>query len=251
MKIALLCGGPSPERGISLNSARSVLDHLGSDKVEIIPVYFDYKKKSYLISKSQLYSNTPSDFDFKLSSQTTALDKNELVKLLREVDIAFPVMHGAFGEDGQIQSLLEKNDIPFVGSGSKTCKTIFDKYNSNRFIKSLGFYTLPCGVLKIFKKDHKEIIEKFFRDNNLTRAIIKPATGGSSIGVFSVNTTKEALEKVNYLFSKRADTRVVMEPFCEGTEFTVIVLQNRFDLPVAILPTEIETEYSKNQIFDF
>ena len=65
MKIALLCGGHSPERGISLNSARSVLDHLGSDASEIVPIYFDYKKNAYLISKEQLYSNTPSDFDFQ------------------------------------------------------------------------------------------------------------------------------------------------------------------------------------------
>ena len=50
MKIAVLCGGPSPERGISLNSARSVLDHLGGDDIEIIPIYFDYQKKPYRIS---------------------------------------------------------------------------------------------------------------------------------------------------------------------------------------------------------
>jgi D-alanine-D-alanine ligase-like ATP-grasp enzyme len=66
-KLALLCGGPSPERGISLNSARSVLDHLGSDLVEICPIYFDYQCRAYKISPAQLYSNTPSDFDFKLS----------------------------------------------------------------------------------------------------------------------------------------------------------------------------------------
>lgn len=251
MKITLLCGGSSPERGISLNSARSVLDHLSSESIEIIPVYFDYKKKPYLISKSQLYSNTPSDFDFKLSSQAKALNEGDLVKVLTDADITFPAMHGAFGEDGQIQYFLEKNGIPFVGSGSRTCKTIFDKYTSNKFVKNLGFPTLPCEVLKIFKKDHKEIIEKFFKENNITRAIVKPATGGSSIGVFSVSTVDDALERVNYLFSKRVDTRVVIEPFCEGTEFTVIVLQNRFGLPVAILPTEIETDYSENQIFDF
>ncbi len=67
MKIALLTGGPSLERGISLNSARSVLDHLGSEDIEIIPIYFDNKKKAYKISCAQLYSNNPSDFDFKLA----------------------------------------------------------------------------------------------------------------------------------------------------------------------------------------
>lgn len=251
MNIALLCGGPSPERGISLNSARSVLDHLESKEVTITPIYFDYKRNAYLVSTSQLYSNTPSDFDFKLNQNAKLLSKEALIKLLKRVDIVFPVIHGTFGEDGEIQSFLEENEIPFVGSGSIACKKAFDKYKANEFIKSLDFFTLPSAVLKIYASDHQEIIEQFFSDNHITRAIIKPASGGSSIGVFSVSTVSEALEKVEYLFSKRVDTRVVIEPFCIGTEFTVIILQNRFQMPVAILPTEIETDYTEHQIFDY
>lgn len=251
LKVAFLCGGPSWERGISLNSARSALDHLSSDDIEIVPIYFDYKKRAYLISKAQLYSNNPSDFDFKINSQARFLNIKALVNLLNKVDITFPLMHGSFGEDGQIQSFLEKHSLPFVGASSQTCKRIFDKYNCNEFIRNLGFFTLPCEVLKIYKKDHKEILDKFFKTWQIKRAIVKPATGGSSIGVYSVSNPKEALEKVIHLFSKRIDTRVVIEPFCEGTEFTVIVLQNSFGLPVAILPTEIETDYNDHQIFDF
>lgn len=251
MKIALLCGGPSLERGISINSARSVLDHLESEDVEISPIYFDYQKKPYLLSRTQLYSNTPSDFDFKLKQTAKPLGKTELVKYLQGMDIAFPVMHGSFGEDGTIQQFLEKNKIPFVGTGSSSCKRAFDKHNANRFLKELDFFTLPSAVLKIYHKDHKQIIESFFAKHNIKRAVVKPATGGSSIGVFSVNSPSEALEKATLLFSKRMDTRVVIEEFASGTEFTVIILQNRFGLPVAILPTEIETDYTENQIFDF
>lgn len=251
MKIALLCGGPSPERGISLNSARSVLDHISSDKIEIIPIYFDFQKRAYLISNAQLYSNTPSDFDFKLNSHAKLLSRTELVKILKAADIVFPVMHGAFGEDGEIQQLLEENKIPFIGSGVKACKIAFDKYRANQFLKKLGFFTIPSMVLKIYENDHRKLLEKFFEENDITRAVVKPASGGSSIGVYSVGSVKEALEKVELLFSKRADTRVVVEPFCNGTEFTVIVLQNRFGLPVALLPTEIEADYTKHQIFDF
>lgn len=251
MKIGLLCGGPSLERGISLNSARSVLDHLGGADIEIVPVYFDHTKKAYKISPSQLYSNTPSDFDFKLKTTATPLTEQSLIKLLRSVDIVFPVMHGPFGEDGEIQSFLEKYEIPFVGSDSHACKAAFDKYEANTFLFANGFRTLPPIVLKIYAKDHARLIRKFFTEHKITRAIVKPATGGSSIGVFSVSTPEEALEKVRFLFSKRMDTRVIIEPFAEGIEFTTIVLQNRFGLPVAILPTEIETEYAGNQIFDF
>lgn len=251
LKIGLICGGSSLERGISLNSARSVMDHLESEQVEIVPIYFDSKRKPYKVSKAQLYSNTPSDFDFKLQQTATPLNEKTLVSLLKTTDIVFPVMHGPFGEDGEIQSFLEKYDLPFVGSKSEACKKAFDKFNANELIKRNGFFTLPSVVLKIYHSDHREILERFFKENKIKRAIVKPASGGSSIGVFSVSNVSEALEKVELLFSKRMDTRVVVEPFAEGAEFTMIILENRFGLPVALPPTEIETDYTEHQIFDF
>ncbi len=251
MKIALLTGGPSLERGISLNSARSLLDHLEDKNVEIVPVYFNSRKKAYKISRAQLYSNNPSDFDFKLAKNSKTLSTKALIKFLKSVDIVFPAMHGPFGEDGQIQSFLEHNKIPFVGSSSASCKLAFDKYEANKNISEKGFYTLPSALLKIYSKNNEKIIKDFFIKNKVKRAIVKPASGGSSIGVFSVNSPKEALEKANVIFSKRMDTRVVLEPFAKGKEFTVIILQNKLGMPVAIVPSEIEMTYHEGRIFDF
>lgn len=251
MKVAVLCGGPSLERGISLNSARSVLDHLSCDEIEIVPIYFNTAKQAYKISSAQLYCNTPSDFDFKLKQTSQPLTDKGLLKVLNETDIVFPVIHGQFGEGGNLQNFLEKNQIPFVGSGSGACKLAFDKFIANQAIAKQGFFTLPSAVLKIFHRDHKKIINNFFREHSITRAVVKPASGGSSIGVFSVSTPKEALQKTTHLFSKRMDTRVVVEPFARGTEFTIIILENRFGLPVALPPTEIQTDYTQHQIFDF
>ncbi len=251
MKISIICGGPSLERGISLNSARSVLDHLQRTGIEIVPFYLDHSKNAYAISTAQLYSNTPSDFDFKLRLTAKPLNKAGFVKALKETDLCFPAMHGFFGEDGGIQHFLEQNRIPFVGSGSVACKKAFDKFAANEYIRSQGFFTLPSALLKIYHSDHKKILSDFFRKHRVTRAVVKPASGGSSIGVFSVSTVEEALEKAQLLFSKRMDTRLVVEPFATGTEFTVIVLENRFGMPVALTPTEIETDYTEHQIFDF
>ena len=251
-KLALLFGGPSLERGISLNSARSVCDHLSSDEIEVLPLYFDEKKKPYQISRAQLYSNTPSDFDFKLHSTAKPLSKTALEKFLKSTDLAFIAMHGPFGEDGEIQRLLMRLKIPFTGSPESACKKAFDKYEANQFLHENGFFTLPSALLKAHvPKDHKKILTDFFKDKKLKRAIVKPATGGSSIGVYSVSNVEEALEKAHTIFKKRIDTRVVVEPFCEGQEFTAIVLQNRFGLPVAILPTEMELDYKDHQIFDY
>jgi D-alanine--D-alanine ligase len=251
MKIAVLTGGPSLERGISLNSARSVLDHLGSSDIEIVPIYFDHKKTAYKISRADLYSNNPSDFDFKLQQKSSPLNERSLVKLLKSVDIAMPAMHGAFGEDGELQAFLEKNGIPFVGSGSLSCKMAFDKYEANNKIRENGFFTLPSALLKIYSKDNRKTAEEFFKKNKVKKAIVKPATGGSSIGVFTAHSAKEAIEKAEIIFSKRMDTRVVLEPFAEGKEFTVIILQNKFGFPVAVMPTEIEMTLHEGRIFDF
>ncbi|MEI6660386.1 MAG: hypothetical protein WCK91_03110 [bacterium] len=251
VKVALLCGGPSLERGISLNSARSVLDHLGSESIEIIPIYFDHTKKPYHISTAELYCNTPSDFDFKLKQKAKPLNDASLVKLLKKADIVFPVMHGAFGEDGTIQAFLEKNKIPYIGSPSSACKKVFDKYKANNLIADNGFYTIPSMVLKIYGTGHRKVIAEFFKKHKIARAIVKPATGGSSIGVFSVSTVDEALERADFIFSKRMDTRVVIEPFAEGIEFTVILLENHLGQGVAVMPTEIEADYNDHQIFDF
>ncbi|QQG38325.1 MAG: hypothetical protein HYS26_02120 [Candidatus Kaiserbacteria bacterium] len=251
MKVGLICGGPSLERGISLNSARSVLDHLSSDSVEIVPFYLDQKRNAYAISPAQLYSNTPSDFDFKLKQTAKPLGTAQFVRALRRTDIVFPVMHGSYGEDGGVQAFLEKHKIPFVGSGSESCKKAFDKHTGNEYIRENGFFTLPSVVLKIYGRDHASITRKFFDEHKIKRAVIKPASGGSSIGVFSVGSPREVLERARMLFSKRMDTRLVLEPFAEGKEFTVIILQNRFGIPVALPPTEIETDYAEHQIFDF
>ena len=153
IKIALFCGGPSLERGISLNSARSVCDHLQSDDIEIVPVYFDHQKKPYRVSHGQLYSNTPSDFDFKLQKTAKPLSQTAFRKLLKSVDLAFPVIHGAFGEDGEIQRILEAACVPYVGSDAVACKRCFDKYEANEFIRGHGFYAPPSVVLKIFHRD--------------------------------------------------------------------------------------------------
>ena len=250
-KVGVICGGPSKERGISLNSARSVMDHLGGDDIEILPIYVDQLKNFYEISRSQLYSNTPSDFDFKLVQEARLLDETALAKKLADIDLVFPAIHGAFGEDGELQELLQDYGVPFVGSPAEACRKMFNKHRANFHLSKLGFYTLPFALLKKGSVHNKKIIEDFFEENNLDRAVVKPSAGGSSIGVFSVATVTQALEKFQYIFDEGIDDQAIIEPFCEGKEFTVIVLQNAQGKPVAMVPSEIDMNYDNHQIFDF
>ncbi len=249
--VALLCGGPSPERGISLNSARSVLDHLSSQSVKLHPIYIDIFKNFYSISPSQLYSNTPSDFDFKLATTAKKFSQEELLEKLRSVDIVFPALHGVFGEDGQLQSFLEENHIPFIGSKSDTCQKMFDKHNAFSHLKRHGFPILPTDVLRKNSSTTEKTIQEFFKTHNLKRVVVKPIAGGSSIGVFSAYTPEEAYAKAQKLFESGIGDEALIEPFCEGKEFTVIILQNEDGSPVALIPTEIEVSYESGGIFDY
>lgn len=249
-KLAIICGGPSSERGISLNSARSVMDHVTSSFVEIIPIYVDVQKSFYLISSAQLYSNTPADFDFKLLQTAKELDHQSLKNLLQSVDLVFPVIHGAFGEDGEIQAILEKFNIPFVGHGHTCCQWMFRKNQAAETLKNNGFATLPHVVIS--SENHPLImIENFFREHDLKRAVIKPTVGGSSIGVYSVKTPQEAFSCFKNIVSRGLDTQALLEPFCTGREFTVVVFENLNGDPVALLPTEIEISYEQNELFDY
>ena len=249
--IGIICGGPSMERGISLNSARSVADHIESKNIKIRVFYIDQDKNPYEIDRKQLYSNTPSDFDFKIKTEGKFLSNNEFISRLKSVNIIFPLIHGSYGEDGTLQEILENNNILFVGNSSKSCRDSFDKVKATEKLSKNGFFMFPSISFTENKKENHKIIERFFDLNKLKKAVVKPANGGSSIGVHCVYSYQEAIEKVDLLF-KQNMTPVIVEPFCLGREFTIIIIQNlQNGSPVALIPTEIEMKYENYQIFDY
>ena len=249
--VGIICGGPSAERGISLNSARSTSDHLESKDINIVVFYVDKQLNYYKISLEQLYSNTPSDFDFKLQDKGEFLTEKDLICELKKTSIVFPLIHGEYGEDGKLQEFLEKNNIPFVGSESEACKKSFNKVSCTKILNDYGFFNFPSVSFYENKKENEVIIKRFFDLNKLKKAVVKPVNGGSSVGVYSVYTVEEAIEKTKYLFQNNMDP-VVIEPFCKGTEFTVVLIKNlETGEPVALLPSEIEMKYNNYQIFDY
>ncbi|CAN1276860.1 D-alanine--D-alanine ligase [Linum perenne] len=188
LTVGLICGGPSAERGISLNSVRSVLDHIQGDHLQVNCYYIDFDLNAFAISPAQVYSNTPADFDFKLESLAWRFSSlSEFAEHLAEsVDIVFPVIHGKFGEDGGIQELLEKHNIPFVGTGSSECRRAFDKYEASLQLSKQGFITVPSILVQGTEADESELY-KWFTSNQLNtnsgKVVVKPVRAGSSIGV--------------------------------------------------------------------
>lgn len=287
LRIGVICGGPSEERGVSLNSARSLLDHLQTAPrqahhvrggttpdlastepiggLDVVPYYLDQGMRPHLISQSQLYSNTPSDFDFKLqqaaeeggvSDQARGLGSlEELVKHMKgHVHVAFPAVHGRFGEDGALQRLLEEAGIPFVGSGSQAAAVAFNKASCKEKMESLGYAVLDSVVLHASEAEDKRraAVDAWLRKRgesvDVAPLVVKPASSGSSIGVEVVRGLEAALKTSGRLLLEGVDESVVIEPFVsEGIEFTVIVLETDKG-PVALLPTEVEIVFQDDDI---
>jgi D-alanine--D-alanine ligase len=246
LDIAVICGGISEERGISLNSARSFLDHTCLFNIQLTMIYVNPEGEYYRLTPSQLYSNTPSDFDFKLARIAQKLEKHHLVSLLKQVDLAFPLIHGVFGEDGTLQAFLEEHHIPYVGSCSATCKRIFNKYTMHTYLQSHGFPSLPTLLISSTKTP----IESFWNQHQLKRAVIKPTESGSSLGVKCASSLTEAHHHIAEL--KQAGFKdLLLEPYCEGKEFTVCVLQNHQQKPVALIPLEIDIQGKNGTILSF
>ncbi|XP_019092543.1 PREDICTED: uncharacterized protein LOC104748066 [Camelina sativa] len=248
LRVGLICGGPSAERGISLNSARSVLDHIQGNGISVSCYYIDPDLKAFAISSAQLYSNTPADFDFKLESLAQGFSSlSGLAEhLVSAVDIVFPVIHGRFGEDGGIQELLESHNIPFVGTGSRECRRAFDKYEASLVLRDYGFMTVPNYLVQGTDVDESEIAQ-WFTDNqldlNMGKVVVKPAKAGSSIGVKVAFGVKDSVKKAIELIREGIDDRVVVEVFIEDAyEFTAIVLDvgsGSVCHPVVLMPTEV------------
>ena len=221
--IGIICGGPSLERGISLNSARSIIDHLYQVETKIY--YVSQTMAVYVLSPKHLYSNTPDDFDFKLERMLSPLSQDEWIADMQQLSMVMPLIHGQYGEDGTLQALLEQHGIAFVGSGSVACQTMFPKDIANRVLQLARY---PC--LEIWKEDISltQFLEKH------TKVVVKPVAGGSSIGVSVVDSERQYQSAVS-----RVEGKAICEAYCEGREFTVVVLVHQ-GVPVALMPTEIE-----------
>jgi D-alanine--D-alanine ligase len=251
VSLALLLGGPSQERGISLNSARSVADHLVGTDVQLKEIiYFDRRLRAYPISRSLLYCNTPSDFDFKLTLDGSALTEEELVARLQGVDLIFPAIHGAFGEDGQLQALLESARVPFIGTGASACQVAFDKFRATDTLRTAGMGAVP-GVLVTSQQSAAERARELlgaFPES--AKVVIKPAQGGSSIDVHVLADRRAGVDVIERMVGRYS--RVVIQPWINGIEMTTIVMQGPSG-PVALIPLQIElrNRLSDDDIFDY
>ncbi|WP_297155981.1 D-alanine--D-alanine ligase [uncultured Ellagibacter sp.] len=199
-RVALLSGGTSGEREISLASGEGALSALQEAGFPV--ECFDPSRKE----------------DLK-----ALIDGN--------FDVAFLCLHGRKGEDGVIQGFLETIDLPYTGPGVWSSATAINKARSKEFYRLAGVPTAPSMTLE---SDQKLDVDSIIGEIG-PHVVVKPASEGSSIGI-SIVDSREALEKaIDEAFQH--DSEIVVEKFVQGREFTVAVIGN--DEPRALPIIEI------------
>lgn len=191
--LALLFGGRSTEHEISVITAMQAYKNLDKEKYEIIPIYQSKKGDFYTNSKFLDIQNYKDIEKLLLSSKkivfTTDNNTGGLLILgilpkFKPLNVAFPIFHGSFGEDGSIQGLLEQYRIPYVGFDVGGSSIGMDKLTSKLIFQSLG---LPIGKYFSFKRfewqKNKDEILKNVKSELRFPMFVKPASVGSSIGI--------------------------------------------------------------------
>jgi len=247
--IAILCGGGSPEKGISVNSARSLLDHLRPQCGRIEAVFFDFRNRPFRLDPAALYSNTPLDFEFKIATKGEALDQESLARLLRSCDFTFPAIHGRFGEGGELQQMLEGFAVPFLGTGSREAEAAFDKHLANQKMKGAALPVVPSYLIQD-GESAGDVVGAAARAHGMP-LVVKPARSGSSCGVSVAHSAADAVRRAQALLDSGLDSRLVVEPYCHGTEFTIVVLENALGAAVPLCPIEVTLNRAGQEIHDY
>ena len=229
-RVAVIFGGFSPEYEVSLNSAYSVINAIDKSKYDVLMLGITNKGQWYKYSGP--VDDLPND---KWHMDEQFLNKayispnrgggvvvfENMSPSMIPVDIAFPVLHGRYGEDGTIQGLCELAGIPLVGSGSAASALCMDKERAHRLV-SLAGITVPKSVCFEYVPDKKELLEAVKKLK--LPLFIKPVKAGSSIGVSKLDSYDDIPAAVEEAFVY--DDAVIIEETIDGKEVGCSVIGN-------------------------
>jgi D-alanine-D-alanine ligase len=247
-RIAVLFGGRSSEHAISCVSAGSVLGALDRERYDVIAVGITPEGRWVLAPDDpELLSIRGRELPAVKDGAAVALPGDPtaggLIPLedgpavLGTVDVVFPVLHGAYGEDGTVQGLLEMAGVPYVGSGVLSSAVAMDKAVARVLLTAAGIPMTPAVVVRREEWDgDPAVVERSARGLGLP-VFVKPARGGSSIGISRVDEWAElpaAMED-----ALRCDPKVLIEARVDGREIECGILEGVDGRPAASVPAEI------------
>lgn len=234
-RIGVLLGGDSNEREISLESGRNVCYKLSSERYHVMPLFVNEAMELYALSSVLLIKNSTREIADAVTSEMR-VQWSELPNL---IDFAFIGLHGGRGENGSVQGALEMLGIPYNGSGVLASAMCMDKYKTNLFLASQGFY-VPQSVIieyaawKNFDQQDR-LAHAVAQSNQMSLPlIVKPHDDGCSVMVARVETMEELVAALDLGFS-RGKQKMMVEEFVKGMELTCGVYGN--DNPIALPPS--------------
>jgi len=222
MRVAVLMGGDSAEREISLESGRNITYKLSPHKYTSIPLFVDEHMHLYRITQKQLVKNSTKEITASLQPEQK-IGWNDLSDI---ADFVFIGLHGGKGENGNVQGALELLNMPYNGSGIAASALCMDKYLTGQYLKKEGF-AVPEQLLLhkatwLAMEDKNEVISQ----STITfPAIVKPHDDGCSVLVQKINTHSELIAAIDAIFAQ-GRMYALVESFIVGMELTVGVLGN-------------------------
>lgn len=252
MRVLLFFGGPSEERDVSAGSIKPWVTYLQADPTaELTVVFVDRALRAYRVPSVYYYANTCADFETQLRSLDLEMTWDEVADLARSHDVAVPLIHGEFGEDGTLQRRFEAWGVPYVFSRPDALERTLDKQACYTTLASAGF---PVPAYRSVSRaewdaDRAGVLATLgdlapvlggTGGSNRDLLAVKPLAGGSSFGVDVVRADAGSLGDAVAAAFVGTGGAVLVEEFLSGTEFSVVVLDGADGTPVALAPTEVE-----------
>ena len=236
MKIAVVCGGLSNERDVSITSGSCVARALREKghKVVLLDLYYGYSGE--YTDPAELFEREQEDLRYSVREETPDIEKmiadgdgsrigKNVIEICRAADISFLALHGEDGENGKVQATFDMFGIRYTGSGYLGSALAMNKELSKVLFRHSGIPT-PAGI--VLEKGAESYEDVGFP------CVVKPCSGGSSVGtsiVYSRDEYDAALE-----FAFRFEARVLVERYVKGRELTVGVMDGRAMPVIEIIP---------------
>ena len=205
MKVGVLMGGISSEREVSLNTGKEILKNLDKTKYEVLPIQIDKKE--------------------------------DVVEKTKGLDFAFLALHGKFGEDGIVQSVLETLDIPYSGCNSLASGICMDKSITKSILKTVHVNTPKWLIVRGADELEPDMVAELGYP-----VVVKPNSGGSSVATTIV--TEEGGIKSAVALAAKCDYEVMIEKYIKGDEITCCMLNGILMPVISIKPKSHFFDYS-------
>ncbi len=243
-RVGLFFGGRSGEHEVSLQSARSIIANLDAAKFEMIPVGISKQGNWYsgegvldALEAGRTDQLTPVTMRAEAGDTWLYQVTGNQIEPYARLDVAFPVLHGTFGEDGTLQGLFEMASIAYVGAGVLASAVGMDKGLFKSVLRAHNLPVLDYRVITRYEIERDAVgVMKSIEANLAYPLFTKPANLGSSVGVTKCRSHADLMEGL--LEAARFDRRILVEVGLEAPrEIEVSVLGNQ--TPQASIPGEV------------